>query len=337
MDIPYLIQLLQNKLVILDNAKAQAFSVGDIDGMNGIDKQILDLQNTLAQLSSLVDPTKTIAVATQGPSAGAVINGYDISAYATDPLYEQKIQSILSAMPPLLDAASIDAYIQTITPGSPVTGAMVVSAATLYNVNMPLLIAIMQNDSSFGTLGVGARTFNPGNVGNTGTAEQTYPSWQDGVNAVAQWLSNHVATAPVAQVTPVVPVVPIIPVTQTTTAADTTTAATDTTGTTGTTTTASTGDTSTTTTGTDSSATTATDTTTATTDTTGTTSASTTSDTSVSTTGSDASTTTATTGTTDTTSNSSSTTGADTSTSTTSSTDTATASAGDTVAPASGS
>ena len=62
----------------------------------------------------------------------------------------------------------------------------------------------MQNDSSFGTQGVGARTNNPGNVGNTGIAEQSYPTWQDGVNAVASWLDRHrVAQAVAATPTPV--------------------------------------------------------------------------------------------------------------------------------------
>ena len=210
MDIFYLIQLLTNKQSALQNAKGQAFAVGDLNQMNAIDAELLGVQNTLSQLQMLASVTEAAAASsatpaqllssaivasqTQGPSASAVINGYDISAYATDALYEQKIQTIVNALPLVSTAPEIDVYIQSVASGSPVTGAMVIAAATQYAVDVPLLIAIMQNDSQFGTVGIGATTNNPGNVGNTGSATQTYPSWEDGVAAVAQWLSRHRAT-----------------------------------------------------------------------------------------------------------------------------------------------
>jgi hypothetical protein len=212
MDISYLIQILERKVIILNNAKSQAFAMGDLEGINTIDKELLGVQNTLAQLGLLTTvtevavstgttPAEVVATAvgaaqnqTQGPSASAIVNGYDISAYATDALHEQKIQSIVNAMPAMTLASDIDTYIGSLVENSPVTGEMIMTAATLYNVDVPLIIAIIQNDSSFGTLGVGARTNNPGNVGNTGFAEQTYPSWQEGVIAVAEWLNRHRVT-----------------------------------------------------------------------------------------------------------------------------------------------
>lgn len=216
MDITYLIQILERKVIILNNAKSQAFSMGDLEGINAIDKELLGVQNTLAQLGLLTTvsevavstgttPAEVVATAvdaaqnqTQGPSASAIVNGYDISAYATDALHEQKIQSIVNAMPAMTIASDIDTYIGSLVENSPVTGEMIMTAAALYSVDIPLIIAIIQNDSSFGTLGVGARTNNPGNVGNTGFAEQMYPSWQEGVTAVADWLNRHrVTDAPV--------------------------------------------------------------------------------------------------------------------------------------------
>jgi hypothetical protein len=149
------------------------------------------------------------------PAPGSiVINGYDLSTYATDPLYGQKIQDIVTALPAFSTADSIDNYIQTFAAGSPVTGAMVLASATQYNVDVPLLVAVMQNDSQFGTLGVGATTNNPGNVGNTGSSTQSYASWEDGVSAVAAWLNNHrAALAPVpVEPPPVVDTVPVVPV-----------------------------------------------------------------------------------------------------------------------------
>ena len=212
MDIASITQILTNRLNTLNDGRIRAVSAGDIDQVNIIDKDLLETKNSLKQLAMLAEVSAEAVTANttsaqvvasginavsnqppsiQGPSAGAVINGYDISAYATDPLYEQKIQDIINVMPSLLTAVDIDAYIQSINPGSPVTGDMVMKATTTYNVNIPLVLAIMQNDSSFGTAGVGARTNNPGNVGNTGTEERMYPSWEEGVLAVAYWLSLH--------------------------------------------------------------------------------------------------------------------------------------------------
>lgn len=240
MDIPYLISILEKKIIILSNAKAQAFSIGDLEGLNAIDKELLSVQNTLAQLHMLdevsraasannITPAEVVASGVdavtntvQGPSASAIINGFDISAYATDALYEQKINAILSTMPPMVNVSDMDAYIASSAPGSPVTGAMVYAAAKKYSVDAKLMMAIMRNDSDFGTEGIGARTNNPGNVGNTGVSSRNYPSWADGVAAVAEWLSYHrvvtelppiqeeVVTPPAATSTPAVVVPPPI-------------------------------------------------------------------------------------------------------------------------------
>lgn len=204
--------MLQNKITVLNNAKSQAVSIGDFEQINVIDKELLDTQNTFSQLAMLQEvtqlatnanttPTELVMssletlqntpLTVQGPSASAIVNGYDISAYATDPLHEQKIQSIIDAMPDFIEVADVDNYIQNYAEGSPVTGVMVFSTGEKYTVDIPLLLAIMQNDSAFGTTGVGARTYNPGNVGNTGFAEYTYPSWEAGVDAVGDWLNRH--------------------------------------------------------------------------------------------------------------------------------------------------
>ena len=222
MNVDYLIQVLERKLIILNNGKAQAFAVGDLDTLNAVDQELLSVQSTLTQLNLLATVNQAAAagnmttadmigtitsqVTTQGPSASAIVNGYDISSYATDALYEQKIETILSNMPAFGTPTDLDTYIQTMAQGSPVTGQMIFDAASSYNVDMPLLIAIMQNDSEFGTQGVGATTFNPGNVGNTGYATQTYASWSDGVTAVAAWLNNHRVAVATTDVAPPVPV-----------------------------------------------------------------------------------------------------------------------------------
>lgn len=210
MNIDYLSQLMSNRLAALLLAKDQAFQSGDLDRINAIDAETREVENTLSQLK-LISGVTAAAVATnttaaeiiatgldavqtnsiQGPSAGAIVNGYDISAYATDPLHEQKIQNLILGMPVFDSTQAIDTYIQSSAPGSFVTGTMVETAAKQYAVDLMLMLAIMQNDSNFGMLGVGARTNNPGNVGNNGVEERSYASWDDGVLAVAEWLSRH--------------------------------------------------------------------------------------------------------------------------------------------------
>lgn len=209
MNIEYLIQLLNNKLIVLNNGKIQAETSGDLTLVLSIEEEILGIQNTLSQLKLLTTINTAAATANishadvvtsgveavqnqvQGPSASAVINGYDVSAYATDALYEEKIQKILSMMPTFSEAIDVDMYIQDKAPGSPVTGDMVYAAVSQFDIDLPLLVAIMQNDSQFGTKGIGASTFNPGNVGNTGSATKSFGSWEEGVSAVAGWLSRH--------------------------------------------------------------------------------------------------------------------------------------------------
>jgi hypothetical protein len=223
MNLTSLIQLLQNKVSVLQTARGQAYSIGDMNQLNAIDAELLETQNTIAQLGTLaniaqaassvnasltqvaasgIDALQNPDPVVQGPSASAIFNGYDISAYATDPQYATKIQTILTSLPTFSVVGDIDAYIQSTAQGSPVTGSMVFSSAQQYGVDIPLMMAIMENDSDFGTLGIGASTFNPGNIGNTGTSTQTYPSWADGVSAVANWLNNHRVVTPTTPITP---------------------------------------------------------------------------------------------------------------------------------------
>lgn len=128
------------------------------------------------------------------PPKPAIVAGVDITSYATDPTHEDRIARIVSDIPPSATstAVEIDDYIKARAPKSPVRGGMVKRAADKYNVSPALILAIIQNDSSFGTKGLGVKTRNPGNVGNTDSgATQKYATWEAGVNAVAKWLAAH--------------------------------------------------------------------------------------------------------------------------------------------------
>src|SRR3989344_5295193 len=198
MKIEDLIQLLNNRLREFKLSRDYARMSGDLERMNVADKEILALEDTLYKLNLLVDTSKSAAVKeailaeviTDGSIA--VLGEYDITPYATDPKHEEKIMNILSKMGVMDTVEKIDDYIMGKALSSPVTGEMVMSAALAYDVDARLMMAIMEQDSRFGTVGVAVRTLNPGNVGNDDSGNtRTYESWQEGVTAIAEWLSRH--------------------------------------------------------------------------------------------------------------------------------------------------
>ena len=125
---------------------------------------------------------------------------YDIGNYATDPNHEASVQSILDNIGQFETIEDIDAYIQSTAPGSKITGQMVANASTDNNVSWEIMVAMMQQDSSLGTKGLGATNNNPGNIAqfdSLGTnAVDGYATMQEGVNAVAQNLSGRKTTKP---------------------------------------------------------------------------------------------------------------------------------------------
>ena len=211
MNIEYLIQLLENKLVALNNAKNQMFNTGEIESINNVDTDILSTEDTLNKLRLILTFTTT-ANAANASLSEVITNGievikntpivlddatkcmseYDISSYATDPLHEQKIADILEYMGAMNSPADVDSYISNEAIASPITGQMVWGASQQYTVDIRLMLALMELDSRFGTVGIAIKTLNPGNIGNNDSGDlRTYSSWEEGVRAVAEWLKNH--------------------------------------------------------------------------------------------------------------------------------------------------
>ncbi len=145
----------------------------------------------------------TPAPGTPAPYSGkTVVGGIDfgnmptgVGAYATDIGSElagvgRSYNEITGVMGQNPTAAGLDSYIQNNAKGSPVTGQMIIDAAKQANISPAILAATLNNESQFGTAGVGARTNNPGNVGNTGTSTTQIETWQAGVQATAQQLAR---------------------------------------------------------------------------------------------------------------------------------------------------
>lgn len=117
------------------------------------------------------------------------IGSYDITDYATNPKHESMVRAIYNS----LSKRDLDpeTAIRQVAPNSPLKGDMVHSAANRFGVDPRLILALMQADSSYGTKGKGARTLNPGNVGNMDNGStKKFKDWQSGVDAVAEWLSK---------------------------------------------------------------------------------------------------------------------------------------------------
>lgn len=176
---------------ILSYAKylqSQDYTLSDQDALNNA-RMILNNQQT----NQGGDTSNKIPGGATGKTV--ISNGvtFDIGTYATDPNHEASVANILNRIGKMNSVEDINAYIQKVAPGSAVTGEMIAEASSKYNIPWEIQMAMMQQDSNFGTAGKGARTFNPGNVGNTDSgAEVNYGNWQSGVDALASNLSRRI-------------------------------------------------------------------------------------------------------------------------------------------------
>lgn len=159
--------------------------------------------NLVKGLSSLATPNA--AGASTIPSALApeklaarrgVIGGINfgrsdtLGAYASSSDHIERVTSIYNNIPEIKTTVDAEKYINKNFPNSPITGASAFAAAKREGIDPRILLAEMQQDSGFGTTGVGAKTRNPGNVGNDDTGKKvTYSTWAAGVDALAKNLA----------------------------------------------------------------------------------------------------------------------------------------------------
>ena len=127
------------------------------------------------------------------------ISGYNFRGYSTREEHINEVRDIYGATPNFTDFQSIQNEIdrvmkvknQTKPPQSPITGEMVLNASERYGVSPRLMMAIMRKETGLGLEGKGAKYNNPGNINISDTGRiQKYPTWEEGVNAVARELSR---------------------------------------------------------------------------------------------------------------------------------------------------
>ncbi|MFA5168849.1 MAG: hypothetical protein WC530_10015, partial [Candidatus Omnitrophota bacterium] len=122
-----------------------------------------------------VETSNKVADQKGSASDPKTVAGYAIGRYATNPAHEKNIRRIYEGIS-VKDKFEADEYIHARFPTSPVRGGMVYRASEKYDVDPILVMAIMQEDSGYGTKGLGARTMNPGNVANRDDGNVfTYP------------------------------------------------------------------------------------------------------------------------------------------------------------------
>lgn len=122
-----------------------------------------------------------------------VIAGIDIEKYATNPIHEKLVEKqynfLLRFFP---NEDLLQEKISHLAPYSPITAKMIFDTAEKYRVDPWLIAAIIQIDTMYGTKGIGAKTHNPGNVGNDDEGNiKDWGDWQSGLDAVAEWLRKH--------------------------------------------------------------------------------------------------------------------------------------------------
>jgi hypothetical protein len=126
------------------------------------------------------------------------IEGFNLDDYATDANWEKGINTIRTAINKnvsLDNEDDIDKYIQERAPGAALTAKMVLDVSKKQQVPADLILAIMQHESMFGTKGRGAKTFNPGNVGNFDDGRDTnMGNWEKGIEAIGKFLSKRRAS-----------------------------------------------------------------------------------------------------------------------------------------------
>ncbi len=152
----------------------------------------------IAQLLSRLRGIKSVSGGKEATAYPKILNGFNLDYYSTNPKEFGTVKEILEGVEELAiqdDPEAISRYILRRAPNSPVTGEMITSAAAKYGVGSPgvaLMIAMLQDESMFGTLGRGAYTRNPANIGNFDNGENRYyPTVAAGVDALAEWLYDH--------------------------------------------------------------------------------------------------------------------------------------------------
>ena len=126
-----------------------------------------------------------------------IVFGYNIRRYAPPPhsAIIAGMAAFISYHLPDPEPVCITTYMQIRAFDTPLTGDMFITSRdnhSLDNKALWLAMALIQQDSMYGTKGEGSDLHNPGNVGDDDEGNTVdYGTWENGVDAVFEWLLKH--------------------------------------------------------------------------------------------------------------------------------------------------
>ncbi len=136
---------------------------------------------------ALTDPSKVIEFGGKK---------YNFTSYATDKKWGVNVTSILTSLPSFTSDQEVNQYIQLHAPGSQLKAEDISEVANEYEISPELLLSIAGQETHYMDPnqkrgGVGARSNNPGNVGNTDEVvaaggSNSFATIKDGLRALAQ-------------------------------------------------------------------------------------------------------------------------------------------------------
>lgn len=137
------------------NLGGKDYKVGDEIEVNGNRGRVLPGGEVSVQGS----PISSVAT-----SSSKVVGGIDLKGYAVDPNQSKAVASIYNKIPNTDNPADYTNYIKSKSPNSKISGDDIVQAASSYNLDPKILLALMQHESNIGTSTVALKNNNFGGI-----------------------------------------------------------------------------------------------------------------------------------------------------------------------------
>jgi hypothetical protein len=118
---------------------------GTVDGKTSFQA----VQDVLSGKISLSDGYAQVGGTDQG-----LIDGYGLKKWAKDPQYEQHVAGVYETLPEISTPEEVDNFVKTIASNSPINGKDLFAAASKYDVDPKLMLAMMIQETGQSSLGM---------------------------------------------------------------------------------------------------------------------------------------------------------------------------------------
>ena len=148
-------------------------------------------QNLVASVATAQQPAPPVNVTPKqvklpAPTTANTIMGVNVSGYAADPKWTANVRAIATSLPPLTSPEVAQAEINRVSPGSKITGKMILDNAVKYpGVDPRIALAVLRQESNLGTSSRAIETQNPGSIWlDDNGGNHYYQTMGEGVEAV---------------------------------------------------------------------------------------------------------------------------------------------------------